>query len=66
MEKDKIFTIEGLRKEFKRIRWPKWVKKETKNEETILPMTAKVILVMTVFSGFFILCDAFLAFLVTV
>ena len=65
MQKDKIFTIEGLKKEFGRIRWPKWVKGETKGEETILPTTGKVIFVMSVFSAFFVLCDALLALLLT-
>ena len=58
---DKIFTVEGLKKEFKRIRWPKWFKGETKNEKLVVPTTIKVLGFSAAFSLLFILCDALTA-----
>ena len=58
MKKDRIFTIEGLKKEFKRIKWPHWFKKEVSTEKTVVPTTLKVISIAGVFAAFFVLCDA--------
>ena len=57
---DKIITLSGIRKEFKRIRWPSWLLKnrETQNEAAVLNTTLKVVLFVTFLAFFFVICDA--------
>ncbi len=55
---DRIFTADGLRKEFRRIRWPHWFKKETKGDKAIVDTTLSVIGFTVTFAAFFVLCDA--------
>ena len=54
---EKIFTFDGLKKEFQRIRWPHWSKKETNTEQTVLQTTLKVLAFVAFFGVFFTLCD---------
>ena len=58
---DKIFTLSGLRKEFRRIRWPHWFHGEKLTEESIVPTTIKVLSFTVSFALFFVLCDFILA-----
>ena len=52
---DKTFSISGIQKEIKRIRWPK--AKDT------MTSTAEVIIYTGFFALFFVLCDFFVTFI---
>ena len=55
VKKDHWFSISGVRKEAKRVRWPKW--KSEGNQAGILQNTAEVLGFTGFFALFFVLCD---------
>jgi len=63
-EKDKWFSISGINKEAKRVRWPHW-KSEGSNNPGILQNSGEVILFTASFALFFILCDLLVSWLLT-
>lgn len=52
---DKTFSWSGIRKEAKRVRWPKW--KDTMNS------TAETVIFTAFFAVYFILCDLLVSYL---
>ena len=60
-QKDHWFTIEGIRKEAKRVRWPKW--KTEGNTAGTLQNTGEVLTFSGFFALFFVLCDFVVTFL---
>ena len=54
---DRIFTIEGIKKEWKRIRWPKWKKKDVNNNPTVTETFGEVVTFTGLFAVFFVACD---------
>ena len=63
-EKDKWFSISGINKEAKRVRWPHW-KSEGTNNPGILQNSGEVILFTAFFALFFVLCDLLVTYLLT-
>lgn len=60
-EKDRWFTIDGIRKEAKRVRWPKW--KSEGNTPGIGRNLAEVLGFTGFFAAFFVFCDFVVTFL---
>ena len=61
LEKDHWFTIEGIKKEAKRVRWPKW--KSEGNTPGIGQNLTEVVGFTGFFAAFFVLCDFVVTFL---
>lgn len=59
--KDHWFTISGITKEAKRVRWPHWTNQGS--EEGTLQNTAEVLAFTIFFALFFVLCDLGVAYL---
>ena len=53
--KDNWLSIEGIRKEAKRVRWPKW--KSEGGNVGILENTEQVLIFTGFFAAYFVLCD---------
>ncbi|MCH4205811.1 MAG: preprotein translocase subunit SecE [Solobacterium sp.] len=62
--KDRWFSISGINKEAKRVRWPHW-KSEGTNNPGILQNSGEVILFTAFFAVFFVLCDLLVTWLLT-
>ena len=60
-QKDHWFTIDGITKEAKRVRWPKW--KTEGNTAGTLQNTGEVLTFSGFFALFFVLCDFIVTFL---
>ena len=58
--KDHWFSFDGIRKEAKRVRWPKW--KSEGNAVGILQNTAEVLIFVGFFALFFVLCEFIVTF----
>lgn len=58
---DPWLSISGVRKEAKRVRWPKW--KSDGNNTGILENTEQVIIFTGFFAAYFVLCDLVITFL---
>lgn len=58
--KDHWFSIDGIAKEAKRVRWPKW--KSEGNTAGILQNTAEVLIFVGFFAVFFVLCEFIVTF----
>ena len=54
---DKTFTFSGLKKEFQRIRWPKWFERKNASDKAIIPTSLGVLGVVGFFALFFMICD---------
>lgn len=54
-KKDHWFSLSGIRKEAKRVRWPHW--KSDGNNAGILQNSGEVILFTAFFAVFFVLCE---------
>ncbi len=52
---DHWFTLRGVRKEAKRVQWPKW--KDSEKGQGILTNTAEVLIFTVFFALFFVLCN---------
>lgn len=63
-KKDHWFTLSGIRKEAKRVRWPKW--KTEGNNPGIGSTTGEVLIFTTFFALFFVLCDFLITYLLKV
>ena len=61
VKKDHWFSISGVRKEAKRVRWPKW--KSEGNQPGIIENTTEVIGFTGFFALFFVLCDLVVTYL---
>ena len=59
--KDPWLTIDGVMKEAKRVRWPKW--KSEGNTPGIAQNTAEVLIFSGFFGAFFVFCDFVVTFL---
>ncbi|MDO4415558.1 MAG: preprotein translocase subunit SecE [Erysipelotrichaceae bacterium] len=59
--KDHWLTIDGVKKEAKRVRWPKW--KSEGNTNGIAANTAEVLIFSGFFAAFFVFCDFVVTFL---
>ena len=59
--KDRWLTIDGIKKEAKRVRWPKW--KSEGNTPGIAQNTVEVLGFSGFFALFFVLCDFIVTFL---
>lgn len=59
--KDRWLTIDGVKKEAKRVRWPKW--KTEGNTPGIAANTGEVLIFSGFFCAFFVLCDFIVTFL---
>ena len=59
--KDRWFTIEGIRKEAKRVRWPHW--RSEGNQAGILQNTAEVIIFVAFFALWFVVCEFIVTFI---
>lgn len=59
---DKWFSWSGIRKEAKRVRWPKW-KSESPSKPGAGQTTGEVILFTAFFAVFFVLCEVLITFL---
>ncbi|MBR2066777.1 MAG: preprotein translocase subunit SecE [Solobacterium sp.] len=53
--KDHWFSIDGIRKEAKRVRWPHW--KSEGNTAGIMQNTAEVLIFVCFFALFFVACE---------
>ena len=62
--KDHWFTISGITKEAKRVRWPHWTNQGS--EEGTLQNTGEVLVFTIFFALFFVLCDLGVAYLMKV
>ena len=62
--KDHWLTIDGVRKEAKRVRWPKW--KTEGNTPGIAQNTGEVLIFTGFFGIFFVLCDFLVTFVLKV
>ena len=62
--KDNWLSIDGIRKEAKRVRWPKW--KSEGNTPGIAQNTGEVLIFTGFFGIFFVLCDFLVTFLLKV
>ena len=62
--KDHWLTIDGVKKEAKRVRWPKW--KTEGNNTGIAENTGEVLLFTGFFGAFFVACDFIVTFLLKV
>ena len=58
--KDHWFSFDGILKEAKRVRWPKW--KSEGNAAGILQHTAEVLIFVGFFALFFVLCEFIVTF----
>ncbi len=58
--KDHWFSFDGIAKEAKRVRWPKW--KSEGNTAGILQNTAEVLIFVGFFALFFVLCEFIVTF----
>ncbi len=58
---DKWFSISGIKKEIKRVRWPKW--KTQGNQAGIGKTTGEVLIFTGFFAAFFMLSDMLVALL---
>ena len=63
-QKDHWFTIDGITKEAKRVRWPKW--KTEGNTSGIAQNTAEVLIFTGFFGAFFVACDFIVTFLLKI
>ena len=63
-EKDKWFSISGINKEAKRVRWPHW-KSEGSANPGILQNSGEVIIFTATFALFFVLCDLLVTWVLT-
>ncbi len=61
VRKDRWFSVDGITKEAKRVRWPKW--KTEGNTPGILQNTGEVLTFGGFFALFFVCCDVLVAFL---
>ena len=59
--KDQWLTISGVRKEAKRVRWPKW--KTEGNTAGIAENTGEVLVFTGFFAAYFILCEFIVTFI---
>ena len=59
--KDRWLTWDGVKKEAKRVRWPKW--KTEGNTPGIADNTAEVLIFSGFFGAFFVACDFVITFL---
>ena len=59
---DHWFSIAGIRKEAKRVRWPHW-KSDGQNNPGILQNSGEVILFTAFFAVFFVLCNLLITYL---
>lgn len=59
--KDHWFTLSGIRKEAKRVRWPQW--KGTSSNPGIIDNAANVIVFTGSFALFFVLCGVVVTYL---
>ena len=59
--KDHWFTISGIRKEAKRVRWPHW--KSSGNNPGILEHTGEVLGFTVSFALFFVVCELIVTYL---
>ena len=62
--KDNWLSVDGIRKEAKRVRWPKW--KSEGNTPGIAQNTGEVLIFTGFFGIFFVLCDFLVTFLLKV
>ncbi len=53
--KDHWFTLRGIRKEAKRVQWPRW--RDSDRGQGILTNTAEVVIFTAFFAVFFVLCN---------
>ena len=60
-QKDYWFTLRGIRKEIKRVIWPKW--KTTDKGPGIIRVTCQVVLFTGFFALFFVLCNFAITYL---
>ena len=60
--KDHWFSLSGIRKEAKRVRWPHW-KSEGSSKPGILQNTAEVVVFTASFALFFVLCEFVITYL---
>lgn len=60
-EKDHWFSISGIKKEAKRVRWPKW--KTEGSQAGIAQNTGEVLVFTGYFALFFVFCDFLVTFL---
>ena len=60
-QKDRWFTIDGIVKEAKRVRWPKW--RTEGNTPGTAQNTAEVLLFTGFFGLYFVFCDFVITFL---
>lgn len=63
-EKDRWFSISGITKEAKRVRWPHW-KSDGANNPGIIQNSGEVVLFTAFFAVFFVLCDLLVTWLLT-
>ena len=61
---DPWFSVSGIRKEAKRVRWPKW--KSEGNNPGILENTEQVLVFTGFFAGYFVLCDLVITYLLKI
>ena len=57
---DRWFTLDGIVKEAKRVRWPSW--RSDGNNAGILQNTAEVLIFVGFFALFFVLCEFIVTF----
>jgi preprotein translocase subunit SecE len=62
---DKWFSLSGIKKEAKRVRWPQWKSNGAANPG-ILDRTAEVLIFTGFFALFFVLCDFLVTYLLKV
>ncbi len=60
-QKDHWFSVDGIAKEAKRVRWPKW--KTEGNTSGTIQNTGEVLVFGGFFALFFVCCDFIVAFL---
>ena len=60
----KTFSIENLKKEYQRIRWPKPKDNKTEHTKGYLSTFLEVVMILVVFIVFFMLCDLVISVLI--
>lgn len=61
--KDHTFSMQGIRKEWKRIQWPRF-RKDRAQQKSIVSNSASVIVFTALFAVFFAAANALFAFLI--
>lgn len=59
--KDHWFSVDGIRKEAKRVRWPHW--KSEGNQAGILQNTGEVLIFVGFFALWFVVCEFVVTFI---